>query len=215
MTINSLSRVNPIYKSAYDTWKKYKVYIYRYLKSVGYPDKEDAYTQTYFFIKDALESYDQTRGMGLKSWLMFKLKQRLKTYCYATRYLIMRPTRFANMSPAQGPNTTVDTTDESPLDDDSPMQIKDDKESPEYYVIKGEIKGLIESALRSLPPEYEYLVRSKYGIGVPQKTYQELADEKGVVKQNVEQKVRNARLKMSYYIERRYTNIGEYINYEA
>lgn len=224
MTENYLNKVQPIDRNtAVKYWKSYRAYIYKYLTRIKYPDKEDAYNQAYIFIEQALRYYKSDKGFNLKSWVLTCLKPKLRAYCFETFNAIKRPSHLLYKNESTSYNMNIQYIDniynEAGEDKNNVNSNKGDVKSnnytPEYYIASGDVRRLIEKALKVLTPEQEYLIKNYYGIQTTKKTLRYLAEEANTSCENIRGKITRILSRMKKYIENRNINIGDLLDYEA
>ena len=181
MTENYLNKVQPVDRSAaVKYWRSYKSYIYKFLKRINYPDKDDAYNQSYLFIDQALRYYKADKGFNLRSWILTCLKPKLRAYCFETFNVIKRPRYLFykdedkhlqyDMNIDYIDNLYNDNGEDKYEINRNKGTVKSKDRPPEYYVSVNDIRGLVEHALKVLTPEQEYLIKKYYGIQTTKKT---------------------------------------------
>lgn len=139
----------------------------------------DAVQDSFIKAYRALESF---RGGSFKSWLM-----RIVTN---TCYDFLRAQK----------RRRTDSLDDLPVEEEFVTQLIDSRESPDQFVERQELNGLIEAAIQSLPEEQRTVMVL---CDIHGYAYEEIAEMTGVAMGTVKSRISRARGRVRGYLSER------------
>lgn len=211
MTENYSYSVKPVDETAYLLWREYRPLIIKYLKNWHCNDIGDGYNQSYIYIFEALSRYNKDRA-GIKNWVLRYLKQKLWNYL-KTKCSPVSRSYYALKNPQVSKVKSVASIEELEIQiSDIDKGIASNIESRiDFDILFDKLNRFISR----LDSRHQYVLKSYYGIDLPRKGLETLANELDISYERVRQIRVRAEKKILSMIRGQKINIGELLDYEV
>ena len=197
-------------REAYKIWHERRSLLCKYAKNMKAVDIEDAYSQSFIFILEAIGRYKNNKRSFI-SWVLFYVKQKMFNYI-ETKGKIVSNYYYARKHPELHNCRhiiSVDNYEESDIIDNREIN------KPEFLVSFNILAQKIELLLKRLPPRWEMILRMYYGIGEKKRTLTAIADVLNISTERTRQIKIQAENKLRSILYNKKIGIGDLLDYEA